>query len=93
MKILQAKVVENRKEEAGTEPDQRKDTWLLEAKLESGLIGWENMRIDVRAYEIGAEIVEATMADAKRFTVRTNGEPKIHKGATFAVALREAQNA
>jgi hypothetical protein len=93
MKILEAKVVESRKEEAGTEPDRRTDTWLVEAKLENDLVGWENMRIDVRAAEIGAEIVEATMADAKRFTIRTSGEPKIHKGSTFAVAVREAQNA
>jgi hypothetical protein len=93
MKILEAKVVASRKEEAGTEPDHRTDTWLVEAKLEGDLVGWENMRIDVRAPEIGAEIVEITMADAKRFTVRTRGEPKIHKGSTFAVVVRETQSA
>ena len=93
MKILEAKVVESRNEEAGTEPDHRTDTWLVEAKLEQDLMGWENMRLDVRAPEIGAEIVEATMADAKRVTLRTRGEPKIHKGSRFAVAVREAQSA
>jgi hypothetical protein len=33
------------------------------------------------------------MADAKRFTIRTRGEPKVHKGSRFAVAVREAQTA
>ena len=93
MKILNAKVVETRKEEPGTEPDLRADTWLIEGKLEQDLMGWEGMKIDVRAPEIGAEIVETTMSDAKRFTIRTRGEPKVHKGNTFAVAAREAQTA
>ena len=93
MKILQAKVVESRKEEASAEPDRRTDTWLVEARLENELMGWENMRMDVRAPEIGAEIVEATMAYAKRFTIRACGEPKVHKGSKFGVAVREAQTA
>ncbi|HYZ72224.1 MAG TPA: hypothetical protein VE641_04050 [Chthoniobacterales bacterium] len=93
MKILNAKVVESRKEEPGTEPDRRADTWLIEGKLEHDLMGWENMKIDVSAPEIGAEIVEATMADAKHFTIRTRGEPKVRKGNHFAVAAREAQTA
>jgi hypothetical protein len=93
MKILNAKVVESRKEEPGTEPDGRADTWLIEGKLEQDLMGWENMKIDVPAPEIGAEIVESTMADARRFTIRTRGEPKVHKGSRFAMAVREAQTA
>ena len=93
MKILNAKVVESRKEELGTEPDRRADTWLIEGKLEHDLMGWEDMKIDVRAPEIGAEIVETTMADAKRVTIRTSGEPKVHKGSRFAVAVREGQSA
>ncbi|HEX6563007.1 MAG TPA: hypothetical protein VF020_01920 [Chthoniobacterales bacterium] len=93
MKILNAKVVESRKEEPGTEPDRRADTWLIEGKLEQDLMGWETMKINVPAAEIGAEIVETTMADAKRFTIRTHGEPKVHKGSQFGVAVREAQTA
>jgi hypothetical protein len=93
MKILNAKVVESRKEEPGTEPDRRADTWLIEGKLEQDLMGWENMKIDVPAPEVGAEIVETTMADAKRFTIRTRGEPKVHKGSRLAVTVREAQTA
>ena len=93
MKILSAKVVQSRKEEPGTEPDQRTDTWLIEAKLEHDLMGWENMKIEVPAPEIGAEIVETTLADAKHLTVRTRGEPKVHKSAVFAVAVRGTQGA
>ena len=93
MKILNAKVVECRKEEPGTEPDRRSDTWLIEGKLERDLMGWENMKIDVPAPEIGAELIEITLADAKHFTIRARGEPKVHKGSRFAVALRETQNA
>jgi hypothetical protein len=93
MKILNAKVVESRKEEPGTEPDRRADTWLIEGKLEQDIMGWENMKIDVPAPEVGAEIVETTMADAKRFTIRTRGEPKVHKGSRLAVTVREAQTA
>jgi hypothetical protein len=92
MKILNAKVVQSRKEEPGTEPDRQENTWLIEGKLESDLMDWENMKIDVPAPEIGAEIVETTMADAKRFTIRTRGEPKVHKGSRFAMSVREAQN-
>ena len=93
MKVLSAKVVESRKEEPGTEPDHRTDTWLIEAKLEQDIMGWENMKIEVPTPEIGAEIVETTIADAKHFTIRTQGEPKVRTGSTFAVALREAQSA
>jgi hypothetical protein len=56
-------------------------------------MGWENMKIEVSAPEIGAEIVETTIAYAKHFPVRTHGEPKIHKGSTFAVAVRKAKSA
>jgi hypothetical protein len=93
MKVINAKVVESRKEEPETEPDHRTDTWLIEAKLDHDVMGWENMKIEVPAPEIGAEIVETTIADAKHFTIRTRGEPKVHKSNTFAVAVREAQGA
>jgi hypothetical protein len=92
MKIINARVVESRKEEPGTEPDRQADTWLVEGELESDLMGWEDMKIDVPAPKFGAEIVETTMADAKRFTIRTRGEPKVHKGSRFAMAVREAQS-
>jgi hypothetical protein len=93
MKVLNAKVLESRREEPGTEPDDLTNTWLIEAKLEQDLMGWDKLKIEVPATEIGAEIVETTIADAQHFTVRTQGEPKVRTGSTFAVALREAQSA
>jgi hypothetical protein len=51
------------------------------------------MKIEAPAPEIGAEIVETTIADAKHFTVRTRGEPKVRQSSLFAVAVREAQSA
>ena len=91
MKILEAKVVDKQKEDSGAEPDHRSDTWIFQAKLEADLLGWEDSRVDVRASEVGAEIIEISMADAKRFTVRTRAEPKLKKGDVFQVAVREQQ--
>jgi hypothetical protein len=93
MKILEAKVVDKLSEDPQSEPDRRTDTWIIEAKLEADLLGWEDLRVDVRASEIGAEIIEASMTDPKRFTVRTRHEPTLNKGDAFQVALREQQRA
>jgi hypothetical protein len=93
MKVLEAKVVDNRKEDPGSEPDHRTDTWIIEAKLETDLLDWAGSRIDVRPSEIGAEIIEATLTDAKRFVVRTRHEPKLKKGDAFQAAIREEQRA
>lgn len=93
MKILEANVVAQRKEDPGSEPDHRTDTWISEAKLETDLLGWEGSRIDIRASDIGAEIIETSMADAKRFTIRTHGEPKLKQGDAFQVVVREEQRA
>jgi hypothetical protein len=90
MKVLEAKVVENRKEAPGSEPDQRADTWLIEAKLVQDVMGWENMRIEVQTSEIGAEIIETSMGSAREFTVRTRGQSQVKKGETLHVAVREA---
>ena len=89
MKILEAKVVENQKEDPESEPDQRSDTWLIQAKLEQDLVGWEGVRVDVRASDIGAEVMEANMAGAKQMTIRTRGKPRLEKGSTFPVTVRD----
>ena len=91
MKILEAKVVDEQKEDPGSEPDHRTDTWIIAARLETDLLGWEGSRVDVRASDIGAEIIETSMADAKRFTIRTNGKPKLKQGDAFEVAVRDGQ--
>jgi hypothetical protein len=90
MKVLEAKVVENRKEAPESEPDQRTDTWLIEGKLAQDVLGWENLRVDVQTSEIGAEIIETSMASAREFTVRTRGQSRLKKGDALHVAVREA---
>ena len=84
MKIINAKVVESRKEEPGTEPDRQADTWLIEGELESDLMGWEDMKIDVPTPKIGAEIVETTMADASA----SPSERVANQRSTKVVGLR-----
>jgi hypothetical protein len=90
MKVLEAKVVENRRETPESEPDRLSDTWLVEAKLGQDVLGWENMRVEVQTSEIGAEILETSMGTAKEFTVRTRGQSQVKKGDTMHVAIREA---
>jgi hypothetical protein len=41
MKILEAKVIDKRKEDPESEPDHRTDSWIIEAKLETDLLDWE----------------------------------------------------
>ena len=54
MKIIEAKIVENRKEDPASEPDQDPNTWLIEAKLGVHVLDWETVRLDFRFSEIEA---------------------------------------
>jgi hypothetical protein len=62
MKRVEAKIVENRKEDPASEPDQDPNTWLIEAKLDQDILDWESVRLDLRSSEIDAEIVESSMS-------------------------------
>ena len=93
MKVLEAKVVDSRQEDPASEPDRRNDTWIIEAKLKEHVPGWEDVRIDLLAAAVGAEIIETSMADAREFTVRTRGKPWVAKGDVVHVTVREAQRA
>ena len=93
MKVLEAKVVDNRQEDPGSEPDRRTDAWIIEAKLTEYVLAWEDMRIDLQAAAVGAEIIETSMADAREFTVRTRGKPRVEKGDVIQVAVRDTQRA
>ena len=93
MKVLEAKILEIRDEEPGSEPDHRTDTWMIEAKLTEHILGWQDVRIDLQAAEVGAEIIETSMADARGFTVRTRGKPQVEKGGVIHVAVRDTQTA
>ena len=89
MKRVQAKIEENRKENPISEPDRRPDTWLIEAKLDEHIIDWENKRLEFRLDEIEAEIVESSMSEPNRFTLRTHGESPLTKGDVIHVDIRE----
>jgi hypothetical protein len=80
MKRVQAKIVENRKEDPASETDRDPNTWLIEAKLDEDILDWESVRLDFRFSEIDAEIVESSMSEAGRFTVRTHGKSPLQKG-------------
>jgi hypothetical protein len=41
MKKVEAKVVENRKEDPASERDRDPNTWLIEAKLDEDILNWE----------------------------------------------------
>jgi hypothetical protein len=91
MKVLEAKVVDIRQEDPASEPDRLTDTWVIEAKLEERVLGWEEVRIDLQAAAVGAEIIETSMAGAREFTVRTRGKPQVEKGHVIHVAVRDTQ--
>jgi hypothetical protein len=74
MRRAEAKIVENRKEDPASEPDQDPNTWLIEAKLDENILDWESVRLDFRFSEIDAEILESSKSEANRFTVRTRGK-------------------
>jgi len=79
MRRGEAKIVENRKEDPASEPDQDPNTWLIEAKLDEDILDWKSVRLDFRFSEIDAEIVENSMSKPDRFTVRTRGKSPLQK--------------
>jgi hypothetical protein len=89
MKRVEGKIEENRREDPQSEPDKAPNTWLIEGKLNEDIIDWETVRLDFRLGEIDAEILESSMAQADRFTVRTNGKSPLKKGDVIHLDVRE----
>ena len=89
MRRVEAKIVENRKEDPGSEPDQDPNTWLIDAKLDEDILDWETARLDFRLPEIEVEILESSMSEPNRFTVRTRGESPLKNGDVIHVDIRE----
>jgi hypothetical protein len=89
MKTVEAKVEENFREDPESEPDRARNTWLIEGKLNEHIENWENVRLDFRFPEIRTEILETSMSEANRFTVRTHGESPLQKGDVIHVDVRE----
>ena len=90
MKRVEAKIVENRKEDAASEPDQDPNTWLIEAKLDEDILDWESVRLDFRFSEIDAEIVEAVCQNqtASRFVHAVNHPCKRTMSSTLTFGSR-----
>jgi len=89
MKRVEAKIEENRKEDPRSEPDAAPNTWIIEAKLDQDLIDWEKVRLDLRFSEIDAEILESSISEANRFTVRTSGRSPLKKGDVIHLNIWE----
>ncbi len=89
MKRVEAQIVENRKEDPASEPDRDPNTWLIEAKLGEDIFDWETARLDFQFPEIEVEIVESSMSEPNRFTVRTRGESPLKNGDVIHVDIRE----
>jgi hypothetical protein len=70
---LQRKIVENRKEDPPSEPDQDAEHLGIETKLDEDILDWETIRLDFRFSEIDAEVIESSMSKPNRFTVRVRG--------------------
>jgi len=89
MKTVQAKIEENRKELPESEPDKDQNTWLIEAKLDEHITDWETVQLDLRPGEIEAEIVESSMSEPNRLTLRTRGQSPLKKGKVIYVDVRD----
>ncbi|HXM05554.1 MAG TPA: hypothetical protein VN939_23270 [Chthoniobacterales bacterium] len=89
MKRAEAKIVENKGEDPGSEPDHAPNTWLVEGKLEQDILDWETVQLDFRSSEIEAEILESSMSEPDRFIIRTRGKSPLQRGDVIHVDVRE----
>jgi hypothetical protein len=88
MKRVEAKILENEPEDPRTEPDQEPNTWLIQGKLSEDVLDWEKVRLDFQASEIKAEIIESSLSDPSRFTIRSSGRSPLKKGDLVHVDIR-----
>lgn len=89
MKIYEAKIEENRKEDPASEPDEDQNTWLIVGKFVEDVPNWETAQLDFHSAEIGAEFIEGSSSGPKTFTVRTRGESLLRKGDVIHINVRE----
>src|SRR5260221_10254541 len=80
MKRVEAKILENEPEDPRTEPDRKPNTWLIQGKLSEDVLDWENVRLDFQSSEIEAEVIESSLSNPSRFTIRTSGRSPLKKG-------------
>jgi len=80
MKRVQARIEENRKEDPSSELDHDPNTWLIEGRLEEVIPNWDNARLQFESPGVEAEILDVSMSESNRFTVRTEGESPLKRG-------------
>ncbi len=78
MKRIEAKVLDNREEDPGSEPDNLTNSWLIEGKLDEHVLDWESAQ--VRPTGIQAEVLETNMTETNAFIVRTHGKSPLTRG-------------
>lgn len=88
MKRLEAEILENEPEDPRTEPDQEPNTWLIQGKLSEDVLNWENVQLDFQSAEIKTEIIESSLSNPTRFTIRTSGRSPLKKGDQVHVNIR-----
>jgi hypothetical protein len=62
---------------------------LIEGKLNEDIIDWEEARLDFPVSEINAEIIESSMSDPRRFTIRIRGKPVVREVEKVQVNVRK----
>jgi hypothetical protein len=92
MKTIEAKVKLNFSEDPESEPDHARNTWLIAGRLNEHVENWEYVRLDFRFPEIQTEILETSMSEPNRFTVRTRGESPLQEGDVIHVNVLEQYN-
>jgi hypothetical protein len=93
VRIYEAKIEENKKEDPASEPDKARNTWLIVGKFVEDVRNWQTAQLDFRSAEIGAEFVEGSSSGPKTFTVRTRGESPLRRGDVIHVNVREENGA
>jgi hypothetical protein len=89
MKRIEAKILESRKEDPASEPDQDPATWLIEAKLDQDILDWERAQVDLRTSEIEAEIVESSMSGPDHLTIRIRGQSPLKEHDVIHLDIRK----
>ena len=88
MRIYEARIEENRKEDPASEPDKDRNTWLTVGKFVEDVPNWETAQLDLRTAEIGAELVECSFSGPDTFTVRTHSQSPLRIGDLIHVSVR-----
>jgi len=88
MRIYEAKIEENKKENPASEPDKDQNTWLIVGKFVEDVPNWETAQLDLRTAEIGAELVECSFSGPDTFTVRTHSQSPLRNGDLIHVNVR-----